>query len=66
MGKCPKCDSAVTTVELEKVTLQAGLNIWNGISYVCPSCRYVLSVGFDPAALQGDIVSEIVEKLGRA
>jgi hypothetical protein len=51
--------------EIERITLQAGINTWNGISYVCPSCRCVLSVSFDPAALQEDIVSDLLEKLGR-
>jgi hypothetical protein len=58
-GTCPKCGNAVTVVETEPVTIKRrGLAV-NGISYLCPSCKCVLSVAIDPVALQKDVLEQL-------
>ena len=58
-GKCPKCDSVISRVEIEDVMVQGAVNTLKGISYICPSCRYVLSVAIDPVALQDENAESI-------
>jgi len=56
-GKCPKCDKPITDVIIEPVKARARDAQFNGISYVCPSCRAVLSVSIDLLALKNDVLS---------
>lgn len=65
MAKCPKCDASVTKVDLQNVSIKAKPNAWNGVAYCCSSCGCVLSVAIDPIAIKNDIVSEILEALGK-
>jgi uncharacterized protein with PIN domain len=63
MGKCPKCDGVVNNVHAEAVTIKTGPmgtgRAYNGVSYLCPLCRAVLSVSIDPLALKADTVKAI-------
>ena len=52
IGKCPKCESVISRVETEDVMVQDGFNVWKGLSYLCPSCKHILSVAINPVALQ--------------
>ena len=60
---CPSCEAPVSRVKLHAVTVQAVGATWNGVSYSCPSCLHVLSVGIDPIAIKSDLVEEIVAAL---
>ena len=63
-GECPKCETNVTNVRLEGVTLQnKSMDKFKGIKYLCPFCKTILGVSFDPFALKADTVSEIVHQL---
>jgi hypothetical protein len=63
-GKCPKCETTITSVRIEDVDVQVGFEpAWRGISYCCPSCGSVLSVQIDPVALKTDIINGVVEQL---
>lgn len=63
-GKCPKCETTVSSVALEDVTVNVGFQPrWRGVSFCCPTCRAVLGVGIDPVALKADIVGEVVAAL---
>lgn len=65
-GKCPKCDSIVTRVEVDAVDVTVNWqSAWKGVAYHCPSCHAVLGVGIDPVALKSDTVNEVVEQLFR-
>jgi hypothetical protein len=51
-------------VDLTKIDIMVGGKpTWIGVSYSCPSCQVVLSVGFDPIALKSDAVKEILDGL---
>ena len=64
MGNCPKCEKSLTSVTIEDVKVVVSLqHKWNGISYLCPYCRTILSVGIDPIALKSDTVAEVVKAL---
>jgi hypothetical protein len=70
VGKCPKCDGAIYDAEIEHVQITENFRErWNGVSYHCPHCHIVISVGLDPASLKADLVSEVTkavtEALGR-
>ncbi|HLY59826.1 MAG TPA: hypothetical protein VKV95_03575 [Terriglobia bacterium] len=66
-GKCPNCQDVIPHVEVEAISIEKILNgRWNGISYLCPSCRTILGVQIDPVALQVDTVKEILEALGKS
>jgi uncharacterized protein (UPF0212 family) len=64
MSICPHCKNKVTRVFIEVVTLndeQAG--DWRGITYSCPVCDSVLSVSFDPVAMETDLVKRVLTAL---
>jgi len=65
-GKCPKCDEVMSNVTLQAVTAQEpfGISI-NAVSYQCPHCHTVLSVGMDRIALERAIVTGVAKRLGR-
>ena len=66
MGKCPSFEAAITNVTAEHVEVRVPMGKkWNGISYQCPACRTILSVGIDPISLKVDTVAEVLEGLGR-
>jgi hypothetical protein len=64
MSKCPHCTEEVTNLNLKVVTLSDETwGTWRGITYSCPSCEVVLSAGFDPVALESDLVKAVVKAL---
>ena len=63
-GKCPKCERIVGHVKTEAIELNVSTKEkYKGVSYSCPSCHCVLSVGIDFLALKNDIVSSLFERL---
>lgn len=40
-----------------------GFAAWNYVTYNCPFCFTVLSVGIDPVALKSDTIDGVVEAL---
>ncbi len=62
MGTCPKCQAPLNRVTVDDVNA-GGLK---GISYSCPFCSVILSVGIDQLAVKTDTVSEIVSEILRA
>lgn len=40
-----------------------GMMRWNCVTYNCPLCFTVLSVGIDPVALKSDTITGVVEAL---
>ncbi len=65
LGKCPKCDSIIAHVNLKEVTINAPDANWTGVSYQCPLCHCVLSVGIDPVALKNELRDEILKAFDR-
>lgn len=60
VGKCPKCEAAVSTVTFEVVDIcEHGQTIASGGLYLCPKCHAVLGVGLHPEAMICDIVERI-------
>ena len=60
MRKCPHCDTEFVGVDIESVTLtNAKLQRWTGLTYSCPACHRVLSIGFDPVALNLDLLESV-------
>lgn len=59
MGKCPKCDKLIGFVNITQIDVNSGRNKWNGISYNCPFCFSILSVGIDPIAIKTDTLSGV-------
>lgn len=65
-GKCPKCEKTVSTVNIEHVDINESFRKkWHGVSLVCSHCDAVLGVAIDPIAMKNDVVSEILEGLGK-
>jgi uncharacterized protein with PIN domain len=66
-GKCPKCDTEISEVESEKVSIKSpDGKTWKGAGFRCPRCHVVLGVGVDPLILKGEIVREVLEGLAKA
>lgn len=64
VAKCPSCKKSLVSANAREMTIRTlSGGALNGISYSCPSCRTILSVGVDPYALMTDTVTEIVKKL---
>lgn len=65
-GKCPKCEKTMMAIQIEPVKLnQLFSNTYAGVSYQCPMCRTVLSVGPDFLLWPNDIAEAVANKLGR-
>ena len=63
-GKCPKCGMVVNRVNVEEIQVFVGLTPkWPGVSFVCPSCCFVLGVGIDPVYLKNKTIDEVVRSL---
>lgn len=59
-GKCPKCETTITSVRIEDVDVKVGFQSrWKGVSFCCPSCSVVLSVAIDPIAIKTDIINAL-------
>jgi hypothetical protein len=66
MATCPNCNKPILHVIRQEITAsELFAQKWRAISYCCPLCDVVLSVGIDPIALKADTVAEILEVLGR-
>ena len=62
MSKCPHCEDEITQLNIQVVTLSDETwGSWRGLSYLCPACQSVLSAGFDPVALESDLVKAVVK-----
>lgn len=59
-GTCPQCKILVTSVLVEDVEIEVSRNTkWQGFSYLCKSCRTVLSVQINPLIIQDDTVRDV-------
>lgn len=62
-GLCPYCKMTISKVVMEGITIEPGLGfdspVYNGVSYLCPTCHSVLSVSLDPIAIQTDTISRL-------
>jgi len=60
VGKCPKCEKTLDKIHIESIdVIVRSLPKWPGISYVCPFCDSIISVGIDPIALKNEIAEKI-------
>lgn len=60
-GKCPKCEKTLQHAVIEALPIHQNLQPkWLGVSYSCPHCHAILSVGIDPVALKTDTVKELL------
>jgi len=60
MAKCPSCNTQITAVNGEHVTVYSGMTQWNGIA-----CNTLLNVEIDPISLKADIVAEVADRVRR-
>lgn len=59
-GLCPHCNQLITWVSLEGMTASvAGGAQWRAVSYLCPLCRKIISVGIDPISVKTEILDAI-------
>lgn len=66
VGRCPKCEKVMANVTLQHVVLKVPLGReYHGVSYQCPLCQTVLSIGLDPLALKTDTVNDVLRALGK-
>jgi hypothetical protein len=64
MALCPHCQRQISVLNIEIVTLSdEKMASWRGVTYSCPECNTVLSAGFDPVALERDLVNAVVAGL---
>lgn len=65
-GKCPKCDGTPSYIKYAPLDLGGpAQNKWKGVVYSCPFCDAILGVEADFLALKNNIVSDLLEALGR-
>jgi hypothetical protein len=64
-GTCPKCGKIISHAKIEAIDLSIGRTRYKGISYLCPSCRAVLSVSLDHVALVNDVAQAVARRLGK-
>lgn len=62
--KCPYCEELTSHFDIKSVDINLKFKrAYRGVSYECPRCKNVISVGMDPIALKTDIVKEVVAAL---
>jgi hypothetical protein len=65
-GKCPHCEATIGHAKAEPIEIRVGTTEkYKGISYFCPSCHAVLSVGMDPLGLNENLVIRLMKALGK-
>lgn len=65
-GKCPYCQTLITSFEVEDVDAAVLLQPrWKGFAYLCPACRTVLSVQINPLTIRANTANELSQKVGR-
>lgn len=48
-SKCPYCNATITRLNVEEIELERDNGgPWKGVSYACPVCRKILTVGVHP------------------
>jgi hypothetical protein len=63
-GKCPKCETAVTDINISDVTLTSATRSVKGISFNCGNCNTVLSVSIDPTIMRNQIAAAVKQMAG--
>jgi hypothetical protein len=63
-GKCPKCETAVTEINISDVTLTSATRSVKGISFNCGNCNTVLSVSIDPTIMRNQIAAAVKQMAG--
>ena len=51
-GVCPRCEQPIARTLAEPIDINCPPQSWKGFAILCPNCRAVLSVAFDPFALE--------------
>jgi uncharacterized protein with PIN domain len=60
VSKCPVCEARLSFVNVEPMPIQKKTTVKiAGVSYFCPKCQSILSVGIDPAALNADLLRDV-------
>ncbi len=65
MAKCKNCDSGMSSITAEAISIKSGRKSWKGIAYCCPMCGVAISVTIDQIVLKGDTVGEVLRGLGK-
>jgi hypothetical protein len=67
-ARCPNCKSVIQSVAIESIPVVPGFGSWGnygGVSYSCPLCKCILSVGIDPLTIMHLTIDGLVERLGK-
>lgn len=65
-AKCPNCQEVIPNIVIEPIPVQKQFaGGWNGVSFLCPRCRTILGIQFDPVALRQDLVESVLKLLGK-
>jgi hypothetical protein len=58
------CQKIIASATVENIPIRSGVQLsYHGVSYLCPHCRAVLSVSFDPFSMNADGVSRLQKAL---
>ncbi len=64
MDKCGFCEETLASVDIETVALTGLMGRrYAGLSYSCPKCGALLSVGPDPQVAEDAVVAALLEAL---
>ena len=63
-GKCPKCETPVTEINVSDVTLTSAQRSVKGISFNCGNCGTILSVSLDPTIMRNQIAAAVKQLNG--
>jgi len=61
-NKCPHCQTAITRVLTEDITMQVGETPKKGFSYACPMCHSILGIQMNPMAILSEFKEEVVRE----
>ncbi len=63
-GKCPKCSEKISHVDIEGIDVHQNLRkAYEGVVFLCPKCKTIISASLDPLRLCVDTANAVVKKL---
>lgn len=63
-GKCPGCGEVPTSLKVQSLPVHGvTMNVYQGVTFLCPLCSTILGAGMDPIALMQDTADATAKRL---
>ncbi len=63
-GKCPKCETPVTEINVSDITINSAQRSVKGMAFNCGNCNTILTVSIDPTIMRNQIAAAVKQLAG--